>query len=222
MSLTPREVRQMKRDSRRLVQDVCDAHKGHVDVRDEYIKTLEARCELQKQALDESVKLVNIYKRKAREQEETIDEQNKIMKIQENILLRARHLEVHVEHRSLRPPPLPNATLPRLTETEWRYFSEMKWCLKDFDARREISDLENHFYDLAALEGSYRIPSIDAFPYDKVIPDARATPNDFHYTDRWLLNCPKYYPPSDETEDEFWIESAREYILLPCVFYVKL
>jgi hypothetical protein len=208
MSLTPREVRQMVRESRRLVQDVCDAHKGPTDVRDEYIKTLEARCELQEKALDESVKLVNLYKRKACEQEEWIEEQNKIQKIQENILLRARHLEVHVEHRSLRHPPLPDATLPRLTETEWRYFSDMKWCLKDFDARREVSELENYYYELAALEGDYRIPSIDAFLHDKVIPSTRANPVDFHYTDRWLLSCPKYYPPSDETDDEFWIESA--------------
>jgi len=213
MSLTPREVRQLVRESRRLVQDVCDAHKGTNDVKDEYIKTLEARCELQKQALKESKKFFDMYEKNACDQKEWIDEQNKIMKIQENILLCARHLEVHVEHRNLKHPPLPDATLPRLTETEWQYFSEMKWCLKDFNVRREVYDLENHFYELAALEGDYRIPSIDAFLHDKVIPDARATPNDFHYTDRWLLSCPKYYPLPDESEDELWIEcasSARE------------
>ena len=61
MSLTPRKMRQMMRESIRLVEDVCDAHKGPNDTRDDYIKSLEARCELQEQALKESKNLINFY-----------------------------------------------------------------------------------------------------------------------------------------------------------------
>ena len=91
----------------------------------------------------------------------------------------------------------------------------MHWCLKDFHVRREVSELENHFFELATLHGDYRIPSIASFLHDKVIPQGRATPNDFHYTDRYLLACPKYYPPPDESEDEFWVESADASVLSP-------
>ncbi len=37
------------------------------------------------------------------------------LKIQERILLRTRHLEVHAEHMSLGNPPVPDATLPDLS-----------------------------------------------------------------------------------------------------------
>ena len=77
----------MVRESRRLVQEVCDSHKETSDVRDEYIKSLEARCELQKHALDESKKLIDVYEKRGGEreqaykaliknQEKTIDDMN--------------------------------------------------------------------------------------------------------------------------------------------------
>jgi len=94
-------------------------------------------------------------------------------------MFRARHLEVHVEHRSLGHPPLQDATLPYLTETKWAYFSEMKRLFRDFIVRRGVSDLENYYYELAALEGDYVIPSINTFIDGKTIPRARATPSDF-------------------------------------------
>ena len=53
MSLTPCEIRQMVRESRRLVEDVCDTHKETGDVKDAHIKRLEARWELQEHALKE-------------------------------------------------------------------------------------------------------------------------------------------------------------------------
>jgi hypothetical protein len=43
------------------------------------------------------------------------------MKAHDKILLRTRHLEVHVEHRSLYHPPVLDVTLPDLTFEEWCY-----------------------------------------------------------------------------------------------------
>jgi len=38
-----------------------------------------------------------------------------MLQMQEKILLRVRHLEVHAEYLSLGYPPVPDATLPNLT-----------------------------------------------------------------------------------------------------------
>jgi uncharacterized coiled-coil protein SlyX len=101
-------------------------------VKDAHIKHLEARCELQKHALDESSKLIDMYEKRGSErekafkalvknQEKMIDDLNKTVAIQENvieqhdrILLRAYHLDLRAEFLSLGYPPLPDASLPIL------------------------------------------------------------------------------------------------------------
>jgi hypothetical protein len=117
------------------------------------------------------------------------------MKIREKILLRARHLEVHVEHRSLGNPPIQDATLPDLTWEEWCYFLNMKWC-RDYEQAGDVYDIENYHCERAAFEGDYRIPSVHAFingvhvPYPTVLPPTFITPIAVSFKSRSLNHHP--------------------------------
>jgi hypothetical protein len=214
-----------KKESRQknVKPGVMKSYKARVESLENCVKTLQAVNDNHAVVIEQLKKMNNANEKK--------------MKIQEKILLRARHLEVHVEHRSLGHPPLPDATLPELTFQEWCYFYNMRWCLNDYKAAFDIYDIENVYYERSALEGDYRIPSVDAFIRGETIPHPRLIhPPDFHYNDRFLLKVPKFYPPSpypeshrrsrsrspvrgekgadaavesSEDDDEYWIESAR-------------
>jgi len=97
MSLTPREWRQKTRDDRSLVREVCDAHKGLTETRDEYIEYLKGHSELQKQALDQAHQVISVHKKRGAEREQAnravidhqtkmIDDLSKIVDIQRKIL----------------------------------------------------------------------------------------------------------------------------------------
>ena len=140
---TPRDVRRMARDTRRLVQDVSDCQRETSDVRDGYIEHLEARCELQEKALKESKKLVELYATKGDDREQAykdlIVHQKKtiadlsfkatvrlnMLEMQEKILVRAFHLELRAEYRSLDFPRTPNEYLPPLTFRQWCHWSNI-------------------------------------------------------------------------------------------------
>ena len=143
MGLNPRDVRQMVRDSRRLVENVFDCHKETIDAKDEYISSLEARCKLQDKALKETKKLVELYATKGDDREQAykdlIEHQKKtiadlsfkatvrlnMLEMQEKILVRAFHLELRAEYRSLDFPPTPNEYLPPLTFRQGCHWSNI-------------------------------------------------------------------------------------------------
>lgn len=236
---TPRDVRQMVRESRRLVKDVSDSQKETSDTRDEYIKHLEARCELQKQALDESKKLVNIYETRGGErehaykaliehQEKQISHLNKTVEIQSGflamhgrILLRARHIEVHVEHRSLGHPPIPDAKVPELLWDDHWYFKNMQWGVSEEEAEK-VWELSKWHYDNAVHTEDYRIPDVQAFVDDRPIPHPKKFRRSHYWNSDWLSVIPRHprfrtpspvsdviYDNSDD-DDEYWLESREQ------------
>ena len=63
-----------------------------------------------------------IIKKYDRRFERDIAIQNGIIAKHDNILLRARHIEAHVEHLSLGHPPIPDAKLSELSIEDHWYF----------------------------------------------------------------------------------------------------
>ena len=114
----------------------------------------------------------------------------------------------------------------------------MQWCPTDYKAAFDVYDIENFYYERAALEGDYIISSFDAFIIGEPAPHPPLIyPPDFHYDDRFLLKVPKFYLPypypkihrrsrsrspvrgeegpdaiveSSDEDDEYWLESARQ------------
>jgi hypothetical protein len=226
---TPRDVRQMVRESRRLVRDVSDCHRETSDVRDDYIKHLEARCELQEKALKESKKLVDLYEKQRGEREQTqilllhyektindlckdIETQNEHLAKHRRILLRARHLEVHVEHRSLDHPPIPDAKLPELDWNDHWYFKNMQWGGVTEEEAEKVWEVAKWHYDNAVHTEDYRIPDVQAFVEGRPIPHPKKIRRNHYWNADWLSiipRHPRFCTPSPEPEAPTLVPDAR-------------
>jgi len=233
MSQTPREVRQMVRDSRRLVNDVSHCHQETNDVKDDYIKHLEARCELQEKALKESQKLVELYATKGDDREQAykdlIEHQKKtiadlsfkatvrlnMLEMQEKILVRAFHLELRAEYRSLDFPPTPNEYLPPLTFRQWCHWSNIYgWCTNE-DDQEKIVALQKKYFDHAESTGDFRIPSVRALFNNVPVPhppgiEYRSRPECYKNPNiefRHLAHLPVDTLPDSPLREDYWHRS---------------
>ena len=208
MALTPRDIRYMTRMSRHLVEDVCDAHKSTIDVKNDYIKHLEARCELQEKALKQFAELKHMLEKQASDSNTLNRMQIDLIKTQDKILLRAYHLELHAEYRSLGYPPVPNARLPDLLFNDWHYFRNMEFCT-DNEEIKKVEELKNFYFDRAVDTGDFRIPSVHALINDLPVPHppgpvTNTRPTCFKEIPHHLSHFPVTDLPSSPQFGNFW------------------
>ena len=95
--------------------------------------------------------------------------QTKKLDIQKALLTRARHLEAHVELRSLGRPVMRGARLPGLSNSELTHWLMMEWNPTPAQ-RQEIYDLEHCFDSDARFLFDHRWPCIDSFLDGETIP----------------------------------------------------
>lgn len=114
-------------------------------------------------------KKIDEYAKYVEELEFKANVRGNMLQMQEKILLRARHLEVHAEYLSLGYPPVPDATLPALSFDQWHHYRNMTWCT-DEKEKEKVEDLENFYFDDAVEVEDFRIPSVYALIKYKSIP----------------------------------------------------
>ena len=150
-----RELRMLRRG---LLRDSAENKKMVNDIFDDVAKT--DLLEKMKKQTEDLINVNNKYQElvknlhnEIKNRDDVIKElrakatiRGNMLKAQEKILLRARHIEVHVEHRSLYHPPIPDAALPELTFGEWAYFNNMDWC-SDEKEKEEVKRLENFHFE---------------------------------------------------------------------------
>ena len=146
------------------------------------------------------------------------------------ILLRARHIEVHVEHLSLGRAPILDAEIPELLWDDHWYFKNRQWGATEEEAKKVWELSEMHYEDALRSE-DYRIPSVHAFISGRPIPHPTKVGRKYYYNRDWLTRIPEHPrfrsrsrspPPSRGKEpvtdeipefsyesDEYWIESAQ-------------
>jgi hypothetical protein len=197
-----RVYRSLRREQLREFRRFADEQNAH-------IRRLEARCESLEAALQNCIKLndamqerTETLKEMVKLNDETVEDlslkatvRGNQLQLQEKILLRARHLEVHCEHLSLWHPAVPDATLPHLSFEEWCYWKNMEWCTDEKEAEK-VWELEGFHFDHAVHTEDYRIPSVHALINGIEIPrpdppHARVDPEP-----RFLSHVPICDPPS--------------------------
>ncbi len=144
-----RELRMLRRG---LIRDFAESKKMVDDMFDDVSKT--DYLDKMKKQIEDLINVNNKYQdlvktlqKEIKNRDDVIQEwrakatvRGNMLKAQEKVLLRARHLEVHVEHRSLYHPPIPDAALPELTFGQWAYYNNMEWC-SDQKEKDEVKKL---------------------------------------------------------------------------------
>jgi hypothetical protein len=219
--------------------------------KDAQIRRLHARCEGLEAALKSCTELVDAHQDRTDNLKQLVESQRESIKdltfvasvrgdyqrMQEKILLRARHLEVHAEYLSLGFPPT-GTTLPNLTSEEWSHWKSMVWC-RDEAEREKVEELEKKYWDHADVAGDFRMPSVHALVNGKTIPHPAGPVTDSkppcylvpgiefrHLCYLPVDSLPDYptrrgkrarsvtpYPdatPETSEDEEYWMEPARQ------------
>jgi hypothetical protein len=174
-------------------------------------KTLGAR-------LAASEKGVAAYKHLVKVQDKTLEKHKAI-------LTRAKHLEAHVEHRSLGRHALRGARLPGLSNPALSYWRMMDWNPTSAECK-EIYDLEQYFESDERFQFDHMWPFIDSFLDGEEIPPI---PCNFQYPlprDRIMSPCRGRSPSipsflresiSDSGSQGFEIVSMKSRNVATCV-----
>jgi hypothetical protein len=193
-----RELRMLRRG---LVRDSAESKKMVNDVFDDVSKT--DLLEKMKKQMEDLTNVNNMYQdlvknlqNEIKNRDDAIQEwrakatiRGNMLKTQEKILLRARHIEVHAEHLSLNHPPIPDAALPNLSFEDWCYWKNMQWCTDNEEAEN-IKNLENFYFVDALNMMDFRIPSVHALINGVPVPHLNPPFKNTGFIPRHLSNVP--------------------------------
>jgi hypothetical protein len=175
-----RELRHLRRATAHTAteeKEVVTAAFDQVDKKyEEVVKILQAQIKSYSVVIADSKvqfaklqKKVDEYTKYVEDLEFKATVRGNLLQMNEKILVRAFHLELHAEYTSLGFPQS-DVTPPNLTFRQWcHWYNVYGWCTDEEDLKKN-EELQKIYWDHAEVTGDFRIPSVRALFNGVLVP----------------------------------------------------